>query len=222
MTLGNSRKNTLSFQHAVAGDGGATLRPIIDGVDLLEGHRNSRGVDPDRLLPPVSSSLMPSRLAHRVVIGSCGCGDSGCGSLSMEIRRRGGSVTWGPAETGRRESIRQTYEFELEAYIDAVDVAAEVRPGEGQGRRVARAVTCLIREHADVMGETPHQAPGIAWVSGYPYDSPRMEARLDVGGEQHLRQINPLPGETDEQMANRAFDVLQDEVWALLEPKSLS
>jgi hypothetical protein len=101
MALGNSRKSTLSFQHVVAGDGAATLRPIVDGVDLLSDYRNSRGLDPDPLLPPLSASLMPSRLGHRLVVGSCGCGDSGCGSLSMEIRRQGGSVTWGPAETGR-------------------------------------------------------------------------------------------------------------------------
>lgn len=217
MSIGNSRPNVLTFQHVPLDDGSASLRPVIDGSDLLARHRNGRGVDPDRLLPPLASSLSPTRRAHRAVVGSCACGDTGCGSLSLQIRRHGGQVTWGPAETGVRETISQTFCFELEAYLDAVDDAAADRPGEGQGRRVARAATSLLREYADVMGDEPHRPPGIDWVHGFPYDSPAINACLAVGEQQHLYEIHPLPAETDERMVQRVLDQLNDEVLVLLE-----
>ncbi len=130
----------LTFQFAVDADGGGTLRPIINGQDLLAVHRNNRGRDPDDLLPPLSDLLLPTRCGRHAVIGSCTCGNTGCGSLSMIVRRDGDVVLWEPVHTGRRETLHLPCRFELLQYLEAVDNAAEVRPGEGRARRIAREV----------------------------------------------------------------------------------
>ena len=69
MTNGSTRKNVLFLQHAT-NEGSATLRPIIDGDDLLAEHGNNRGRDPDQLVPPLSKVLLPSRAGHRTVIAA--------------------------------------------------------------------------------------------------------------------------------------------------------
>ena len=215
MTLGPTSHNVLAFRH-VAVHGGATLRPVVDGVDLLAGYRNDRGVDPDRLLPPLSSALLPTGCGRRVVIGSCGCGETGCGSLSMQVRRDGGDVVWEPAETGRRESIRARYRFALEPYLDAIDRAAPHRPGEGRGRRVARALMVRMRESGDVTGDNPPRPPCVDWVGAFPCDSTGVQGSVTVGGEQHVYDIDPLPGESDDEFGERVLRQLDDALLTLL------
>lgn len=222
MTPGNSRKNVLLLQHTID-DGSAMLRPIVDGVDLLAEYRHDRGLDPDSLLPPLSKKLLPTRVGHRTVIGSC-CGAIGCGSLSVRIRRNGQHVVWEPADArGRtRESIARTYRFELGQYLDAVDAASEDRPGEGRGRRVARAVTILLSEMAELLDDVSQQPPCIDWVSAYPYDSASVRAALLVQNEQTLQQtmheIHPRPNETDDQFVRRVYEELHEHVGKLMQP----
>lgn len=222
MTQGYSRKNVLFLQHSIDG-GSVMLRPIIDGIDLLAEYRYDLGVDPDCLLPPLSKKLLPTRVGHRTVIGSC-CGAIGCGSLSVRIRRDGQHVVWEPAEArGRtRESIGRTYRFELGQYLDAVGAASEDRPGEGRGRRVARAVTILLNEMAELLDDVPEPPPCIDWVSAYPYDSPSVQAALLVHNEQTLQQtlyeIHPRPTETDEQYVRRVYEELHEHLGKLMQP----
>jgi hypothetical protein len=220
MTQGNSRKNVLFLQHTIDG-GSAMLRPIVDDVDLLAGSRHDRGLDPDSLLPPLSKNLMPTRVGHRTVIGSCCV--VGCGSLSVRIRRDGQVVVWEPAEPrGRtRESVRRTYRFELGLgqYLDAIDAAADDRPGEGRGRRVARAVTILLREMAELLDDQPQRPPCVDGVSAYPYNSASVSAALlgpDHG--QTLHEIHPRPAETDERFVRRVYEELHKHLGNLPEP----
>lgn len=122
-----------------------TLRPFIDGQDLLSGYQNDRGRDPNILLPPLSTRLLPTRAGHTAIVGICACDEAGCGSLSLRIRRVHNEVVWEPSKAARDETLNRTYRFDLTEYLDAVDEAGEGPPaGEGQGRRVARAVELML------------------------------------------------------------------------------
>ena len=126
-SVGQGLVNSLQFR-LFLDDGNASLRPMIDGDDLLAGYRNSTGRDPNRVLPPVSSVLLPTGEARAVLIGSCSCGVTGCGSLEMSVRREHGTVIWEPALYPQYETLSRSYRFELERYLDAVDAAIDDRP----------------------------------------------------------------------------------------------
>ena len=68
--------NTLRLTYSITA-GRATLRPFIDQTDFLSDHRNDQGLEPDRLLPPLSSVLLPTRTSRAVLIGCCSCGETG-------------------------------------------------------------------------------------------------------------------------------------------------
>lgn len=192
----------LGFTFVVDEDGGGTLRPTVSGQDLLAGHSNSRGRDPDDLLPPLSDMLLPTRSGRHVVIGSCTCSYTGCGSLSMIVRRADSVVWWEPFDTGRRETLHRAYGFDLLQYLDAVDTAAEVRPGEGRARRIVREVTrrlLLTDEVAD--GAARVRPQGIAWISSWPWHSDAVSVLVD-GSDESLT-LPPHKGETDDQYVNR-------------------
>lgn len=209
-TRDDSREDdVLAFAFAVEADGGGTLRPLIGGQDVLAGHSNSRGRDPDDLLPPLSDLLLPTRGGRHVVIGSCTCGYTGCGSLSMIVRRAGSTVCWEPFDTGRRETLHRTYRFDLLQYLDAVDTAAEVRPGEGRARRIVRQVTrrlLLTDEVADGVARVRPQ--GIAWISSWPWHSDAVSVLVD-GADESLT-LPPHPDEADDHYVNRLHATIED------------
>lgn len=157
--------NTLRLKQRLD-NGAPTIRPIVDDDDLLDNYENNRGLDPDRLLPPLASWLLPTTTGHRVVIGSCGCGETGFGSLSAVIRRVGDCVVWEPASWVPYENLKRSYSFELVQYLDAVDGAADDRPGEGRGRRVARRVRLLLGMHDHANGAvTMFHRVHLDWIS---------------------------------------------------------
>jgi hypothetical protein len=47
------------------------------------------------------------------MIGVCGCGEAGCGSLWLQVRRDGGQVLWEPDPDTPRHSIDRTWRFDL-------------------------------------------------------------------------------------------------------------
>jgi hypothetical protein len=136
--------NVLSFRFVLdEGDpdeegGNATLRPLIDGVDLLEAAYLIKGCDPDDLLGRRARHLLPLAESTEAAVGVCTCGELGCGSLRVTVARRGDIVEWRPTSSG--QTIGAIYRFGLVAYLDALEQARALRPYEGRGRRVASAV----------------------------------------------------------------------------------
>jgi hypothetical protein len=113
---------------------------FIDGVELVDSQRftvrangtkldNGRTVgflpaDPVGLLPPDSRVLLPSALPTSAMVGICGCGEAGCGSLYLRVRRDGGVVLWEPEPDPPHHTVDRTWRFDLRQYLDAVDAGA--------------------------------------------------------------------------------------------------
>ena len=196
--------NTLQLRYAIIDDA-VTLRPLIDGVDVLDDYVNSQGRDPNHLLPPLSTRLFPARGAHRVIIGVCSCGETGCGSLEMSVRRSGNEVLWEPVEAAKDETLRRPYQFDLRAYLDAVDGAAGDPPaGEGLGRRVARDVRMRLgmydQRHESM---TMFHRATIDWISAWPWNSPVVKASVTSSAGQSVHEFTLQRDESEDRFAAR-------------------
>jgi hypothetical protein len=196
--------NRLTFTFVTTGPGAGQVRPVIDGQDLLDGHSNDRGLHPDRLLPPLSSQLLPTRHPRRVLIGSCSCGETGCGSLWLSCRRDSAQVIWEPLNNAPGETLHASYQFDLVDYLEAVDTAAADRPGEGRGLRVARLVRLMIGQYdGNYDSLTAFYTSRLDWVSAWPWGSDTVRASLTDAEGQHVPEFNAEPDETDQQFAAR-------------------
>ncbi|WP_029136585.1 hypothetical protein [Nakamurella lactea] len=150
------RTNVLFIDSRPNGTRAETLISV-DGVDLLElqrpTHRPDGSLypygpfvylppDPVDLLPPDSANLLPTSEPHRAMVGICGCGHAGCGSLWLQVRRDRDQVIWEPSREppgGSRSTIDTSYRFELLAYLDAVDAGQRsVATWEERPRLLAR------------------------------------------------------------------------------------
>ena len=196
--------NRLQLRYDTTGDA-LTLRPFVDGQDLLSAYTNDQGRDPDVLLPPLSARLLPSRAGHTVIVGVCSCGESGCGSLSVRIRRVHSEVVWEPTDASRYETLKRAYRFDLTEYLDAVDEAGEGPPvGEGQGRRVARAVALMLGRY-DQQHESMtffHNAK-LDWISVWPWTSNVIKVCMSRGDEQITYEFSARLDESESQLAVR-------------------
>jgi len=182
-----------------------TLRPFIDGQDLLAGFNNDHGRDPDDLLPPLSTQLFPTRDGRTAIIGMCSCGETGCGSLAVRIRRIRSEVVWEATDSPGCETLHRSYSFDLTSYLDAVDDAAGDPPqGEGQGRRVGRAVRVLLGMYEQKYGTVTlfHQAK-IDWISAWPWPSDVVKASVSSVNGQTVHEFRSHPGERDAKFAAR-------------------
>ena len=195
----------------VVDDVGPALRPYAGDVDVLDLHANDRGVDPDDLLPPLSGLLLPTSEGRTVIVGVCSCGEAGCGSLSMRVRRRGGTVLWEPADDAREETLERPFAFDLVQYLDELDRAAGDRPGEGRGRRVARSVRLLLRGYDELYGAlVMFHERRVDWIGGWPWDTDVVRASVSGPGGQTVLEFAPYPRETDDHFARRiAADLTQ-------------
>ncbi|MGH3266995.1 MAG: hypothetical protein ACRDNS_34005, partial [Trebonia sp.] len=110
MDEAGSPNSELRIQTGVA-DGHAVTVILIDGVDILDlqrpTHRPDRSEythgpkeflpsDPVELLPPDSAALLPTTAPRHAMIGICTCGEPGCSSMWLQVRRDGGQVVWEP------------------------------------------------------------------------------------------------------------------------------
>ena len=127
----------------------------------------------------------------------------------MIVRREGPVVWWESFNTGR-ETLHRTCRFELLQYLDAVDTAAEVRPGEGRARRIARVVTRRLLYADDVMGGAGRARPqGVDWISSWPWRSDEVKVLIQ-GDDAEPLTLPPHPGESDEQYADRLHTAIED------------
>lgn len=205
-----------------------SLRPFVDDADLLLGYRNPKGLDPDALLPPLSTLLLPTRAGTEVVLGICACGEAGCGSMGARLRRDGADVLWEPGRHPE-ETLRRAYRFDLRTYLDAVDDAAADRAAyraadptdpdaadtsgtvptgptvaEGVGRRVARRVRRALRLHEQVSGSVAlFHVAHVSWVSAWPWESPDVQASVMTDGAQQVLTFTAATGEHEAEFAAR-------------------
>lgn len=196
--------NLLQLRYDVS-EQSITLRPFVDGFDILDDYKHSQGRDPDDLLPPLSTHLFPTRGGHEAILGVCSCGEAGCGSLAVAIRRAGSEVTWGPAEAPGCETLSRSYRFELLAYLDAVDAAAGDPPaGEGKGRRVARQVRRALEMYDQRYGTLRafHEAR-IDWISAWPWTSHTVRASVTTAAGQTVHEYTADLEESETQFASR-------------------
>jgi hypothetical protein len=189
----------------------ATLRPYIDGQDLLASYKNDQGLDPDRLLPPLSSVLFPTKLGRSTLIGVCSCGETGCGSLTVHIRRVGSEVAWEPVDRPQYETLSRSYRFDLTQYLEAVDWAAGDAPAEGRGRRVARMVRLMLGMYDQAYDSlTYFHTTRIDWISAWPWTSDVVKVSTSTADGQVIREFNAGPTETDREFAARIAAELND------------
>lgn len=205
--------NTLQFRYEVHQDQ-LTLRPYVDGRDLLQACSNDQGVDPDDLLPPMSTVLLPIRAGAAALIGVCSCGESGCGSLSVRITRVGSEVIWAPDNDAHDETVGHTYRFALQEYLDAVDDAGENPPaGEGRGRRVSRAVRLSLGFYGRVYASLVAFHSGtVDWVSAWPWTSDVVKVSITRAGDQRTYGYSAGPDETESDLAARVTDEIRQKL----------
>lgn len=148
MTVHELRIHTEERQHR------AETHVFIDGVELVEtqrpavrangtpvpGNRRLRFLpaDPVGLLPPDSRVLLPSAEPSSAMVGICSCGESGCGSLYLRVRRDGGEVLWEPEPNPPHHTVDRSWRFDLRQYLDAVDAGAASMSWAGRSMRLAR------------------------------------------------------------------------------------
>ena len=191
----------------------ATLRPVIDGHDLLHGARMIMGCNPDDLLSRRRVELLPITGSGHAAIGVCTCGVLGCGAFRVSVRRDGDVVEWGPFPVG--QTVTRTYRFGLVAYLDELQAARLLRPYEGRGHRTAREVTRLLMGDPDDK-EQP-MLPGVTrvdWVSAWPWTSDVVQACVAPGGgDTEIIEFTALPDEDDTAFAERIVEALWRLAW---------
>jgi hypothetical protein len=137
----------------------ATTSFLIDGVDLCQSQRRRRSrplpphtravgadvawitykpADPVGLLPPDSRVLLPSAAPSLAMVGICGCGEAGCDSLWLQVRRDGDDVWWEPVTVQTGHSVDTAWRFGLRQYHDAIDAGTAGLTWEQRPRLLAR------------------------------------------------------------------------------------
>lgn len=108
------------------------LRIFLNGEDLTVAHRpRGRSGRPIPLLPtlcpqalpPDVVSWMPTTRPTRAMVAVCNCGEAGCNSLWVRVRRVGDRVRWEPDDQAPRATVDRGWSFELLAYLDEIDEA---------------------------------------------------------------------------------------------------
>lgn len=121
------------------------VRLLADGQDVVP--EELHGVDPDWVLPPLSTALLPSSLGRSAMIGTC-C-QPGCSSFSVQVRRDGQRVLWEPDPHPLGRTLTRTLDFSLLPYLEAVDAAAADPQLQERGRRLARALEMALVRYFD-------------------------------------------------------------------------
>lgn len=108
---------------------------LADGESLVGQFSSGlMGLDPTQLLVE-PCLLRADKLPHLAVIGRCSCGEVGCGSLEVQIRRESDVVVWSAADTSR--SAR----FHADQYDAEIERALQDRTWETPERMAARLIS---------------------------------------------------------------------------------
>jgi hypothetical protein len=210
-------------------DGRPSTLITIDGADVLltqrpdlnaAGRRNppERKVfvppDPAGLPPPDSATLLPTTAPRQAMIGICDCGESGCNSLWLQVRRDAGTVIWEPERSTPRATIDTTWRFDLRRYLYALDEGQRSMGGwEQRPHRVARE---LRRQRDSLFGLTmvdqvTHAHVKLLDASAWPgHDYVLLTAATPLG----VRQFElPVTAELTDQQISRMINVVDLDQW---------
>jgi hypothetical protein len=205
----------------------ATL--LVDGVHVLEVERQpGRSMagktidlraldrDPADLLPPFSRALLPSAAPVPLMIGICGCGYDGDYSLWVSLRRDGDEVVWEPIPVTEHGhcSVRETWRFDLVAYLDAIDAATGPWAWEYAARLVARELDDLAgRPEPRDLGPRGGHLRGAAVSDGPRRGRVRDQEPAFVvvlasepGGGRSYAMVLVQPGDTADDVLRRLDD----------------
>ncbi len=108
------------------------LRIVVNGVDLTDSQRplSPHGrpllfVSPpcSQVLPPEAVALLPTARPTQALVAVCNCGEAGCNSLWVRVRRADDRVIWEPDGKSPRRTVDRSWSFDLLAYLAAIDAA---------------------------------------------------------------------------------------------------
>lgn len=146
-------RNELSIRTGERDGFGPRTVLLIDGtpLDELDSACILEALDPEVLLPPHSAALIPLPAPHLAFVHN---------RVWMQIRADGPDVVWEPAPADgtagiqdpssdhrRFRTIRSTWRFERDQYLDAVMSAAGPWPWENHARVLARYLDRMHERH---------------------------------------------------------------------------
>lgn len=203
---------------------GRELLVVIDGVTELE-RWGGLGLEPNDLLNPDLPLIPHDESTVDVDVQRCGCGELGCGALTVSIRRVGDTIEWTNARDGSQRFAIGPFQFEATAYEAEIRRAHEDRPWESRSDHVARLVAEQLRHLRDgrplSVGWVVARAPDLVEVSGRVHrpnpkagqpQGPRHEGsdgwfmqavEPDEISKQHVGQFEILDSEDAETAASR-------------------
>lgn len=174
------------------------VRFFGDGSDVIQTLRadGMLGLDPDDVLrdPP---PLLPGDGATPVPIARCGCGEVGCDSIEVVIRRSGDVVVW---EVQQRSLSFPAAQYESELRRATLDKSWET-PERTAARLLAE------RMDKDVLAQ---RGLTFQWASGRHTEGEfTVSLLLRPGPYQLLVPVHWETGEAPELIAQRAADLLR-------------
>ncbi len=116
------------------------------------------------------------------MVGICGCGESGCDSLWLQVHRCGGDVLWEPDLTSPRSTIDASYVFDLRQYLDAVDVG---QASTGHWETRARLLARELRRRRDSL----FSLDMISWRGAQPVAFRLLDAAAWLGYDKIMLTI---------------------------------
>jgi hypothetical protein len=128
---------------------------LADGENLIHRFDNTMiGLDPDELLVE-SCPLRAQSFPHIATIGCCSCGEIGCGSVDVEIRRSQDLVIWQALDAPTKvHFLAAQYDAEVERALQ--DLSWET-PDRTAARLIAKAIDRTVLEYNGLV---------FSWASG--------------------------------------------------------
>jgi hypothetical protein len=143
----------------IGGYGRELLIAIDDRLELRVW--GGLGMEPDSLLNSKMPLLPPEDgVPMDAIVQRCGCGEVGCGSLTVTIVREGDRIRWSDVREGPRKMEIGPFTFDADVYEAEVRRAHDDRPWESQSERIARL---LIEQLA---GERDSRPLAFVWAAG--------------------------------------------------------
>lgn len=195
------------------------LRIIVNGADLNDSQRplSHRGHPflflPPRcstILPPEATALLPTARPTQAMVGVCTCGEAGCNSLWVRVRRCADRVVWEPDDSSSRHTVDRRWSFELVPYLDEIDDAVVASDGvQPRAHAVAREVR-RRRDSLDGFGMSTREQDYRLVAAFVAWDEPGPDPVLGIevagtGGLGHY--LVPLPPErSDDEILDELHD----------------
>lgn len=183
---------------------------LADGEDLIERFSSDMiGLDPDDLLVE-PCPLRAQETPHTATIGRCTCGEIGCGSVEVEVRRELDLVTWRTLYSNAPVKVRfvaSQYDTEVERALR--DFGWET-PDRTAARLIAKAIDKTVLEDNGLF---------FSWASGRCEDGMMTVALLLNPGPYQVLVKIPWDGKSVESIVDRFRLLLQEspESWPNVE-----